>query len=136
MFEKFNQMAEQAATNASRRQFLGRVGRGALIAAGAVASFVAFGSEAQAGRCRRRKPGCTSDANCPRGHICVAGKCVKGVRNQACGAGSSINCAGLVEGAYCQIGTTAGICVGSPACTCVPTGGPRGGGRGGGRGGR
>jgi len=50
MFEKFKQMAEQTATNVSRRQFLGRVGRSALIAAGAVAGFLAFGSEAEAGR--------------------------------------------------------------------------------------
>jgi hypothetical protein len=129
MLEKLNQVAQEMATGASRREFLGRLGRGALIAAGAVAGYLAFGSEAEAGRCRRRRPGCTSDANCPRGHICVAGKCVKGVRNQACGTGSDNYCAGLVEGAYCQIGTTGGICVGSPACTCVPSGG---GGRGGG----
>ena len=50
MFEKFSQLAEQTATNVSRRQFLGWVGRGALIAAGAVGGFLASGSEAQAGR--------------------------------------------------------------------------------------
>ena len=34
MFEKLNQLAEHTATNASRRQFLGRVGRAAAVAAG------------------------------------------------------------------------------------------------------
>jgi hypothetical protein len=127
MFDKLSEIAERSATRASRRQFLGRIGRGALITAGALGGFLAFGSEAQAGRCRRR---CTSDANCPRGYICDGGRCVKGVRPpQVCGVGSDNYCAGLVEGAGCQIGTTSGICVGSPACRCVPTVGPRGGGR-------
>jgi hypothetical protein len=124
MFEKVSKAAQQAATSASRRQFLGRLGRGAVVAAGAVAGYLAFGSEAQAGRRR-----CTTDANCPRGHICEAGRCVKGVRPpQACGTGSDNYCLGLAEGAYCQIGTTPGICVGAPACYCRPTGRPRGGG--------
>jgi hypothetical protein len=126
MFEKVSQMAEPLATSASRRNFLGRIGRGALVAAGAVGGFLAFGSEAGAGQ---RKRNCTSDAGCPRGYICNGGQCVKGVRNQACGAGSDNYCAGLVAGAYCQIGTTAGTCVGAPVCTCVPVGGGRGGGR-------
>jgi hypothetical protein len=125
MFEKVNQIAEQMATNESRRQFLGRLGRGALFTAGIVGGFLAFGSEAEAGRRR-----CTTDTGCPRGYICEAGRCVRGVRPpQVCGIGSDNYCAGSVEGAYCQIGTTSGICIGSPACTCVPTDGPRGGGR-------
>jgi hypothetical protein len=124
MFENISRVAEQAATNASRREFLGRLGRGALVAAGTVAGYLAFGSEAEAGRRR-----CTTDTQCPRGYICVAGRCVKGVRPpQACGTGSQTYCQGLVEGAACFIGTTAGICVGAPACYCRPTGGPRGGG--------
>jgi hypothetical protein len=122
MFEKLVEVAERSATRASRRQFLGRIGRGALAAAGVVGGFLAFGLEAQAGR---RKPGCTSDANCPRGHICVGGRCIKGVRGQACGVGSDQYCSGLVEGAYCQIGTQGGVCVGSPACYCRPVGGGR-----------
>ena len=50
MFEKLSEIAERSATSASRREFLGRIGRGALIAAGAVSGFLAFGAEAQAGR--------------------------------------------------------------------------------------
>ena len=50
MFEKLNEIAERSATGVSRRQFLGRVGRGALIAAGAVGGFLAFGAEAHAGK--------------------------------------------------------------------------------------
>ena len=126
MFEKVSQIAQEAATSASRREFLGRLGRGALVAAGTVASYLAFGSEAQAGRRR-----CSTDAECPRGHICEAGRCVKGVRPpQVCGTGSDNYCLGLVEGAYCQIGTTGGICVGAPGCTCRVSDGRGGRGRG------
>jgi hypothetical protein len=124
MFEKLVEVAERSVTRASRRQFLGRVGRGALVAAGVLGGFLAFGSETQAEKRKRR---CTSDADCPRGYICNGSQCVKGVRNQACGTGSDNYCAGLVAGAYCQIGTTGGICVGAPACTCLPSGGGRGG---------
>ena len=113
MFKKIGQLAEQTATRASRRQFLGRLGRGAMTATAIAAGFLAFGSEAAAASRR-----CATDADCPRGRICEGGRCVKGVRNQVCGADSDNYCLGLVEGAYCQIGTTAGTCVGAPACYC------------------
>lgn len=92
MFEKLNQISEQAATNASRRQFLGRLGTGALAAATLVSSLLA--SEALAKKSSRPP--------------------------LACGGNSDLYCRGLVEGAYCQIGTMGGICVGSPACNCRP----------------
>jgi hypothetical protein len=100
MLEKFSQIAEQAATNASRRQFLGRLGKGALTAAAVVSGVLT--SEAALTRRPPRRP-------------------------RACGEGSDIYCRGLVEGAYCQIGTTAGTCVGASACSCRPASGPRGG---------
>ena len=74
MFEKFNQIAEQAATNASRRQFLGRLGRGALTVAAVVGGILALPAEAQAGRggvgrcpprCYRYRGICI----CPRGEL-------------------------------------------------------------------
>jgi hypothetical protein len=40
MFEQISQLAEQTATRASRRQFLGRVGRGALAAAMAMGAIL------------------------------------------------------------------------------------------------
>ncbi len=80
MFEKFSQLAERTATNVSRRQFLGRVGRGALVAAGVVGGFLAFGSEAQAGK---RVCGINSVGQCagrPVGSLCGTrerpGRCV------------------------------------------------------------
>jgi hypothetical protein len=80
MFERVNQMAEQMATSVSRRQFLGRVGRGALIAAGVVGGFLASGSEAHAGK---RVCGTDSVWQCagrPVGSLCGTpsrpGKCV------------------------------------------------------------
>ena len=48
MFEKLNQIAEQAATNASRRQFLGRIGRGAMAAAAVVSGLLVFPDDAEA----------------------------------------------------------------------------------------
>jgi hypothetical protein len=126
MFEKLVEVAERSATRASRRQFLGRLGRGALFTAGMVGSFLAFGSESQAGRCRRRRKRCTTDANCPRGHICEGGRCVKGVRPpQACGTDSQASCIGKVEGQWCPAGTRSGRCLGAPNCGCVVTGGGR-----------
>jgi hypothetical protein len=50
MFEKVSQIAAQAATNASRREFLGRIGRGAMVAAATVGGVLVFADEAQAGR--------------------------------------------------------------------------------------
>ena len=53
MFEKIGQAAERAATSVSRRQFLGRFGRGALAAAAAVGGLLALPSvsHAQGGMC-------------------------------------------------------------------------------------
>jgi hypothetical protein len=69
MFEKFNQIAEQSATSGSRRQFLGRVGRGAMLAAAAVGGLLALPGEGRAARgdrgpcrrgtCRCRGGGCS-----------------------------------------------------------------------------
>jgi hypothetical protein len=119
MFEKVGQIAQRAATSASRREFLGRLGRGALVAAGAAASFVAFGTDAQAGR------KCTTDEDCPRGHICQGGRCVKGVRPpEACGPDASPSCFGKSEGSPCQSGRLTGVCVGAPNCFCA-TSSPR-----------
>lgn len=50
MLEKISQFAEQTAMNASRRQFLGRFGRAAAVAAGAMGGLLFVPGEAQAGR--------------------------------------------------------------------------------------
>jgi hypothetical protein len=52
MFEKIGRMAETAATkvSASRRGFLGRLGQGALAAAGALGGLLALSNKAQAGK--------------------------------------------------------------------------------------
>ena len=49
MFEQISQLAEQAATRASRRQFLGRVGRGAMGVAAALSRLLVLPGDAQAG---------------------------------------------------------------------------------------
>ena len=67
MFEKVSQMAEQAATRASRRQFLGRVGRGAMVVAATVGGLLAVPGEAEAARGSR---------GCPPGCYRVKGKCI------------------------------------------------------------
>ena len=56
MFEKFNHFAESTATNASRRQFLGRLGRGATAVAAGLGGLLAFPCDAQAAR------------QCPKGY--------------------------------------------------------------------
>jgi hypothetical protein len=48
MLEKFSQIAERAATKASRRQFLGRLGRGAMALAAALGGLLTLVEDAQA----------------------------------------------------------------------------------------
>lgn len=48
MFEKISHVAEKVVTKASRRQFLGQLGRVALSAAGAAAGFLATQQHAEA----------------------------------------------------------------------------------------
>jgi hypothetical protein len=50
MFEKVSQLAELAATSVSRREFLGRFGRGAMVAAAAVGGILVIPEDAQAAR--------------------------------------------------------------------------------------
>jgi hypothetical protein len=77
VFEKLNQIAEHAAANASRREFMGRLGRGAMAAAATVAGILAFVDEAEAGgqtvaccggtaRCRQPAANCRLLSSCWR----------------------------------------------------------------------
>ncbi len=50
MFDKVSQVAEKLATNVSRRAFLGRLGQGALVLAGAMAAMLAFPRLGQAAK--------------------------------------------------------------------------------------
>jgi hypothetical protein len=69
MFEKIGRLAEAAATNVSvsRRGFFGQLGRGALVAAGALGGLLSAGAPVRAGdfvtccgsgKCQRPAPGC------------------------------------------------------------------------------
>ena len=49
MFETLSQIAEQTATNASRRQFLGELGRAAAVAAGVLGGLLLAPRQARAG---------------------------------------------------------------------------------------
>jgi hypothetical protein len=69
---------------------LGRIGRGALFTAGAIAGFLAFGAEAHAGR------------------------------RKVCGVDSVLQCRGQVEGTGCGSPSRPGRCKNAPDCTCVP----------------
>ena len=73
MLEKFNQLAEQAATSVSRRQFLARFGRGAMVAAVTAGGLLALPGEAEAGRrCPKGYRFCRfRDKRCDRDGICV-----------------------------------------------------------------
>jgi hypothetical protein len=75
VFEKLSDMAEQAATSASRRQFLGRFGRGALAVAAVLGGWCALPSTASAGGpCPRgtRPVQCPNGTRicCPTGQFC------------------------------------------------------------------
>jgi len=75
MLERFSQLAEQAASNVSRRQFLRRFTQGAVISAGMLAAALGHSDRARAGircpagtkRCRCRDGDVLC---CPRGTTC------------------------------------------------------------------
>lgn len=99
MFEKVSQTAEQIATSASRREFLGRFGRGAMAAAAALGGVLALPGQSAAAR----KP------------------------PYVCPGDSYTNCIGDLEGSVCSgtLGVT-GNCKRvrhrgnlSTACSCV-----------------
>lgn len=86
MLERVNQLAEQVATSASRRLFLGLVGRGAMLVAAAAGGLLALPAAASAGR-RQVLCGPSSTFYCLNnlvGDACSAGgKCtvIKGTEN-------------------------------------------------------
>jgi hypothetical protein len=90
MFEQFSQLAEQAATRASRRQFLGRVGRGAMGVAAALSGLLVLPGDAQAahGVC-----GPASSAIC-RGRP-IGSRCRKSIRTFG-------KCIGDTAGCFCN----------------------------------
>jgi hypothetical protein len=79
MLEKISQAAEKMATSASRRQFLGRLGRGAMAAAAALAGLLAIPGDAQAAPrvCRAG-----SEAVCRNQNF--GGRCIVGGRVGTC----------------------------------------------------
>ena len=95
MFEQISQLAEQTATRASRRQFLGRVGRGAMAAAMAMGGLLAAGADAHA----KRRPS----------PICVGN--------------SEAQCLGKAEGTPCALfrrfGTCKGVLPGEGGVVCI-----------------
>jgi hypothetical protein len=81
MFEKVSQIAEQAATNVSRRQFLGRFGKGALMLAAALGATLALPGVAHAGRnCCPRGTHCRRPAKRCRLAYCEPGRNEDSVR--------------------------------------------------------
>jgi len=92
MFEKVTQLAEQAATNVSRREFLGRIGRAATGVAATASGLLALPAIATAGR---------------RGDLCSFNNssflCVNNVVGGACGAnGKCTVIKGTVNDCYCR----------------------------------
>src|SRR5438876_70451 len=91
MFSKAGRFAEQVATGASRRQFLGRFGRGALALATAVGGLVAL-------------PAVSSGYGNP---------------HYICPAGSWWSCVGAEVGTPCDPHATCQRLQGSDLCGCV-----------------
>ncbi len=83
MFEKASRVAQRVATSASRRQFLGRIGTGAMATAAAFAGLLIHAAPARAGRGGRICADPSTVPQCsglPVGSPCVApggveGKC-------------------------------------------------------------
>ena len=93
MFEKVGQIAEQVATSVSRRQFLGRLGGGAMAVAAGVGGLLALPAVAHG---KRPPPA-------------------------VCSATSEWACIGLPVGSVCEDGRQGGICKqlrGSEDCIC------------------
>lgn len=84
MLEQFSQLAERVATSASRRQFLGQLGRGAMLVAAAAGGLLALPAGSHGGR---RAP-------------------------RACDADSWATCQGSVEGDSCLTNEGYGVCQG------------------------
>ena len=78
MLKKLNSLAQQTATNVSRRQFLGRLGKGSAVAVMAAVGFLATSGTAQAGR------GGNKSSCCPQGWACAKPPGQKGCRFVGC----------------------------------------------------
>jgi hypothetical protein len=114
MLEKFSQIAEQAATSASRRQFLGRLGRGAMVVAAAIGGLLTLEEDAQAatvcgpgspGQCRNRPVGSLCGTRQRPGYCvgapnCTCRTCPRGTFWQPCSTGQRICCR---RGYYCYV---------------------------------
>jgi hypothetical protein len=77
MFDKLGQAAEKLATHVSRRAFLGRLGKGALVAASVLGSVLAFGGKAQAVPCPPPSRRCGLNC-CPAGTYCCYCNSIQG----------------------------------------------------------
>ena len=76
MVDRTTELAQSVAERLSRRGFLGRVGRGAAVAAGALGGLLMIPGDAEAGK------RCYTNNQCPRGQFCGwDGRCHKPKRN-------------------------------------------------------
>lgn len=106
MFDKIIQAAEHAATNVSRRQFLGKLGRAAMVLAAAAAGVLALPTTAEA-----------------RQRVCWANSQVEQCRGQALG---SACVAGNNRPGRCVSDGNIQIAPGVYDCNyCKPSGRPR-----------
>jgi hypothetical protein len=86
MFERVGSLAERMATNVSRRAFLGRLGQGALVLAGAMGAMLALPGLAQAKGCGSPGGGGVVGSCCCT-YLCSDGTVLaKKVVGQACQA--------------------------------------------------
>ncbi len=71
MIDKAHELAQSVADGLSRRSFLGGIGRAATLVAAACGGLLAVPDDAYAGR------RCKDDSACPKGQLCVNGRCRK-----------------------------------------------------------
>jgi hypothetical protein len=92
MFEKMSEAAERLATGASRREFLGQLGKGALALTGVLAGVLAFSSRAQAASksycCVYSSGGVSGGVTC---RVCSAVPCPSTFNSLPLSSWSSVN---------------------------------------------
>ena len=69
MFDKVSQMAEQVATKASRREFLGHVGRGAMVMAAALGGLLALPETSHGAKPPPKACGPSSSGSCQGANV-------------------------------------------------------------------
>jgi hypothetical protein len=104
MFDRVSEAAEKLATNVSRRQFMGGLGKGALALAGAIGAMLAFPDLVQA----RHFCSCTGSQGTSGGWVCTYA-CPDGSTLTVGAKAPKCNCSSQYNGCTLQYGYCYGV---------------------------